>query len=149
MVEFEDIKIKSFEIPNELPMNESRIDLEEAIKDYDNGCFISCLVLCRRSYEGALLELFRSKEKKDPIEVRKCKKCNNELGRSYIGIVNMHNWAINKGYINNKFKSIGILISDLGAGGAHPPLQEFSRDKEVARVSIVTLIVLLKSIYNK
>ena len=148
MVEFEEFNIKSFDIPEKIPLNESRLDLEEAIKDYDNGCFISAIVLCRRSYEGALLEIYKSKEKKDPIEIRTCKHCKNELGKYYKGIANLHKWAIDKKLINSKFQSVGYLVSDLGAGGAHPPLENFPRDKEIAKISITTLIVLLKEIYK-
>ena len=134
----------NFELP-EIPNIEVMLDVEEAKKNLENECFVSCLVMCRRAYEGALIELFKKIEKRDPTEPR-CSVC----GRGgYMGIVKLHNWAISKGFINEKLKSLGYLISDLGAGGAHPPLQEFPRNKEIARVSFVALLAVLKNIYSK
>src|SRR2546427_5042139 len=115
-------------------MNEQRLDLEEAIRDYDNGCYLSSLVLCRRAYEGALAEAYKSIEKKDPLEDVECKHCKAIIrAKSYMGIGKLHNWAIEKKIINAKLKQVGFLISDIGAGGAHPPLEEFPRDPEIAK----------------
>ncbi len=150
-VEFEDLKvtIRIFDIPKEIPMTDSRLDLEEAIKDFDNGCFLSAIVLCRRSFEGALVEIYKIKTGKEPIEDFKCEKCGYIIKKdSYMGIAKLHKWAIKNKIINEKFKSIGFLLTDIGSGGAHP-LKDFSRDPEIARVSITTTIALLKEIYKK
>jgi len=150
-IEFENLKlnIKSFEIPEEIPMTEYRFDLEEAIKDFDNGCFISSLVLCRRSYEGALVALYKSKNKKDPIEDIKCKHCKNLIReKSYMGISKLHGWAIDNKIITERLKQVGFLLTDMGAGAAHPPLAEFPRDKEMARLGITATLALLKEIHN-
>jgi len=133
----------SFEIPN-IPDIEVQLDVKEARNDLEANTFISSLVMSRRAYEGALVELFRKIEKKDPTEP-KCATC----GRGgYMGIVKLHKWAIAKGFVNEKLKSLGYLISDLGAGGAHPPLQEFPRNKEIARAILAALIAVLKDIYE-
>ena len=71
------------------------------------------------------------------------------MRKSYLGIVKLHNWAIANNVISDKFKSIGYLISDLGAGGAHPPLTDFPRDPEIAKLSIQTTMTLLKQIFLK
>jgi hypothetical protein len=142
------LHVPIFEIPTEIPVTEARIDLEEAIRDYENGCFISAIVLCRRAYEGALVETYISIEHKDPVEEARCKSCKAVLApKRHLGITNLHKWAIEKGIIDEKFRQAGHLLSDLGAGGAHPPLKEFPRDKEVAKLEIMTTITLLKLIY--
>lgn len=151
-IEFENLKfnIGSFEIPKEIPMTEYRLDLEEAVKDFDNGCFISSLVLCRRSYEGALVILYKSKNKTDPVEEVKCKHCKNKIrDRSYMGIAKLHTWAIEKGLITDKLKQVGFLLTDMGAGAAHPPLSEFPRDKEMAKLGIMATITLLKELSSQ
>ena len=150
-IEFENLKlnIRSFEIPEEIPMTEYRFDLEEAIKDFDNGCFISSLVMCRRAYEGALVALYKSKNKADPIEDVKCKHCKNEIRKNaYMGIAKLHGWAIENKVITEKLKQVGFLLTDIGAGAAHPPLAEFPRDKEMARLGITATLTLLKEIHN-
>ena len=150
-IEFENLKLnlRSFEIPEEIPMIEYRFDLEEAIKDFDNGCFISSLVLCRRAYEGALVAAYKSKNKKDPIEDIKCKHCNNQIrGNAYMGIAKLHGWAIENKIITDKLKQVGFLLTDMGAGAAHPPLSEFPRDKEIARLGITATIALLKEMHT-
>ena len=142
------LNIKSFEIPKEIPMIEYRFDIEEAVKDFDNGCFISSLVLCRRAYEGALVALYKSKEGKEPIEERICKRCKNSVGESYVGISNLHKWAINNKIITDKLKSVGFLLTDIGAGAAHPPLSEFPRDEGMARLGITATLTLLNEIHK-
>ena len=139
---------KLFEVPDEIPMNESRLDLEEAIKDYMNDCFLSSLVLCRRSYEGALVDVYRVIEKRDPKEDIKCS-CGKVIRQSaYYGISKLHRWAIEKKLVNDRLQQLGFLISDLGAGGAHPPLSDFPRDKEFAKVGITVTITLLSDLYR-
>lgn len=132
-----------FEIPS-IPNIEVKLDIEEARDDLEANAFVSSLVMSRRAYEGALVELFRKTEKRDPTEPQ-CTSCGR--GR-YMGIVKLHRWAISKGFVNERLKSLGYLISDLGAGGAHPPLQEFPRNKEIARASLAALIAVLKDIYK-
>jgi len=138
-----------FEIPKEIPQNEQRLDLEEAIKDYDNGCYPSCLVLCRRSYEGALANMFKSITKTEPIQDDLCPKCNKKIRTRYMGITKLHNWALKEKLITEKLKSVGFLTADLGAGGAHPPLFDFPRNPEIAKLGILATITLLKEIYSK
>gem|GEM_PF-6757131 len=150
-IELENIRVKPriFEIPASIPMTEARIDLEEAISDYDNGCFISALVLCRRSYEGALVEAYKNIEKRDPVKEVKCKNCKVTIRKeAYLGIVNLHGWAISKDLVNDHLKSFGFLISDLGAGGAHPPMEEFPRNRENAKLTITSVIALLNELYS-
>lgn len=150
-IEFENLKlnIRSFEVPEEIPMTEYRLDLEEAIKDFDNGCFISSLILCRRAYEGALVSLYKSKTGNDPIEEMTCKHCKNVIrDKSYMGIAKLHGWAIENHYITDKLRQVGFLLTDMGAGAAHPPLTEFPRDKEMARLGITATLALLKEIHT-
>jgi hypothetical protein len=152
-IEFENLKlnIRSFEVPEEIPMTECRFDLEEAIKDFDNGCFISSLVLCRRAYEGALVSLYKSKMLgNEPVEEVKCKHCKNLIrDKSYMGIAKLHSWAIDNRIITEKLKQVGFLLTDMGAGAAHPLLAEFPRDKEMARLGITATLTLLKEIHTK
>jgi hypothetical protein len=151
-LELENLKlnISNFEIPSEIPMTECRLDLEEAIKDYDNGCYLSSLVLCRRSYEGALVGLYRIKTQKEPLGSIKCRNCQFLLrDKAYIGIAKLHSWAIENKFVAEKLKQVGFLISDIAAGGAHPPLSDFPRDKEIAKLGITATITLLKEVYKK
>ena len=138
-----------FEIPKEIPQNEQRLDLEEAIKDYVNECYPSCLVLCRRAYEGALTNAYQSITKTEPVQDVLCPKCNKKIRTSYIGITKLHNWALKEKLITEKLKSVGFLAADLGAGGAHPPLFDFPRTPEIANLGIHATITLLKEIYSK
>jgi len=151
-IEFENLKlnIRSFDIPEEIPMTEYRPDLEEAIKDFDNGCYISSLVLCRRAYEGALVETYKIKEKKEPFEELKCKNCKVTIRqKAYFGISKLHGWAIKEGMVTDRLKQVGFLLSDMGSGAAHPPLTDFKRDKEMSRLGITATIALLKELNNK
>lgn len=141
---------KDFVIPSEIPHNEQRLDLDEAIKGFKNDCFLSSSVACRRAFEGALVEAYRIiNNNDDPIEEVKCPHCKNTIRRSYIGIVNLHRWALTNGLIPDKLKPFGFMISDLGAGGAHPPLTDFPRDPEIAKLSIQTTITLLKQVFSR
>ncbi|NYZ77138.1 hypothetical protein H0O02_02365 [Candidatus Micrarchaeota archaeon] len=149
-ITLEGVKIKPriFEIPVSIPMTEARIDLEEAISDYDNGCFISALVLCRRSYEGALVEAYKDIEKREPVKELNCKNCKAIIRKeAYLGIANLHDWAISKRLVNDRLKSFGFLVSELGSGGAHPPMKEFPRDREIAKLTIASVIALLNDLY--
>lgn len=135
MVELDDIKEKSFEIPDKIPMSENRLDLEEAIKDYDNGCWISSLALCRRAYEGALYSLYKLVSGTEPYEKYTCPNCKSTLReKAYFGITKLHSWAIEQGYVTERLKQWGFMQSDMGAGAAHSPLEDFKRDQELARL---------------
>jgi len=150
-IEFENLKlnIKSYDIPEEIPMTEYRFDIEEAIKDFDNGCFISALALCRRSYEGALVTLYKSTTGKDPVGEVKCKHCKNIIrNKAYMGIAKLHHWAIDNKFITDKLKQVGFLLTDMGAGATHPPLSEFPRDIEMSRLGITATLALLKEIHS-
>jgi hypothetical protein len=128
----------AFEIPKEVPMTEYRLDLEEAIRDYDFGSFLSSLVMCRRSYEGALVLFYEKKEGKKPIE-----------NGHYIGVTKLHKWAVENGFVPEKMKEIGFLLTDMSAGAAHPPLADFPRDSEIAKLGIYATIALLKQLSAK
>ena len=105
--------------------------------------------MCRRSYEGALVALYRIRENKEPIEEIRCKNCKNTIkDKAYFGITKLHNWAIENKIITNRLKSVGFLLTEIGAGAAHPPLSEFPRDKELARLGITATLALLKEINN-
>lgn len=150
-LEHEDLSLSRFIIPNGVPQNEVRVDFKEAIKDFNNVCYISSLVLCRRAYEGALAEKYREIEKKDPIKEIKCKNCKKILGKGYIGIANLHKWAVDKKLISHKMASLGYLISDLGAGGSHPShpsFLEIPRDEDIAETAITNTKALLKQVYG-
>lgn len=142
-------EVESFKIPKEIPMNEQRLDLEEAIRDFNDKCYLSSLVLCRRSYEGALANAYKLKTKTEPIEDELCPKCNKKIRTKYIGITKLHKWVLKEKIVNEKLESVGYLTANLGAGGAHPPLHIFPRDPELAKLAIQTTIVLLKEIYSK
>ena len=138
---------ESFKIPKEIPITEYRLDLEEAIKSYDNGCYVAALVLCRRSYEGALVIKYREKARKEPTTVIKCPHCKQTIkDNAYMGIAKLHQWAIDQRFVTEKMKQIGFLLADIGAGAAHPPLLEFPRDKELATLGINATMALLKEL---
>ncbi|GFN40225.1 MAG: hypothetical protein YK1309IOTA_1460001 [Marine Group I thaumarchaeote] len=65
-----------------------------------------------------------------------------------MGITKLHGWALKEGVITEKLKSVGFLTADLGAGGAHPPLYNFPRDPDLAKLGILATITLLKQIYS-
>ena len=142
-------EVESFRIPKEIPMNEQRLDLEEAMRDFNGKCYLSSLVLCRRAYEGALATAYKLKMKTEPVEDELCPKCNKKIRSKYIGITKLHRWALKENIVNEKLESVGYLTADLGAGGAHPPLHRFPRDPELAKLGIQTTIALLKEIYSQ
>jgi len=147
--EFETIKQNNdFEIPKIIPDNEHKTDLLEAIVCYNSNLFPACLVMCRRSFEGALASCYKKITLTDPIRENKCPKCQKKIGTLYMGVQGLHKWALNNGLYPDKFKSLGILTADLGAGGAHPPLTEFPRDKDIAKTQIQITSTLLKLIYS-
>ena len=112
--------------------------------------YISSLVLCRRAYEGSLVEKYRSIIRADPIADVLCPNCGKIIrSNAYMGIGKLHNWAIKTKIITDKLKQVGFLVSDIGAGGAHPPLEDFPRDPEIAKLGITATITLLKQIYLK
>ena len=138
---------ESFKIPKEIPITEYRLDLEEAIKSYDNECYVAALVLCRRSYEGALVLKYREKTGKEPTTTIKCPHCKQTIkDNAYMGIAKLHQWAIDQSFVTEKMKQIGFLLADIGAGAAHPPLLEFPRDKELATLGINATMALLKEL---
>jgi hypothetical protein len=63
-----------------------------------------------------------------------------------MGIAKLHNWAISEEVITERLKQVGFLLTDMGAGAAHPPLSPFPRDKELAYLGIASTIALLKEI---
>jgi len=135
-------------IPSEIPFTDVRFDLEEAIRDLHNGCYLSAIVMCRRAYEGALISKYKQIEGKEPVKQLLCKNCKNVVkGKLFIGIVELHKWAVENKIISDKFKDIGFLVPNLGAGGAHP-IDAFPRDPDVANVSITTTVALLKQVYS-
>jgi hypothetical protein len=136
-----------FEIPAEIPMVDYRLDLDEAIKTFENGFYLPALIMCRRAYETALVVLYKSKTGSEPVEDQKCPHCGKILrAKAYMGVVKLHKWAIAKGFVTERLESVGFLLSDLGAGAAHPPLTPFKRDPEIAKLGIVATIALLKEI---
>jgi hypothetical protein len=134
-------------IPEEIPMTDYRVDLEEAIKTFRAGFYLPSLVLCRRAYEAALVLLYKNKTGRPPIDPLKCPACKQVINPgSYIGIAKLHRWAISEGYVSQRLESVGFLLSDLGAGAAHPPLTPFKRDPEIAKLGIVATGTLLKEV---
>jgi len=147
--EFESVKqSNNFQIPDIIPNNEHKQDLLEAIDCYNSNSHLACLVMCRRSFEGALASCYRKITNNEPVRDNNCPKCQKKIGTLYMGITSLHKWALNEGLYPDKFKSLGILVADLGAGGAHPPLKEFPRDPDVARTQIQNTATLLKLIYS-
>ena len=137
-----------FQVPEIIPDNEHKKDLLEAIDCYNANCYPACLVMCRRSFEGALASCYKKITGTEPIRDNICPKCQKKLGTLYMGIISLHKWALKEGLYPDKFKSLGILTADLGAGGAHPPLTEFPRDSDIAKLQIQTASTLLKLIYS-
>ncbi len=149
-VEFQSFKFESFNIPEAIPAGEVRTDLEEAIKDYDNECFISAQVMCRRAYEGALRDKYKLVEGKDPQEDFNCPNCKCTIRKnSEISITKLHKWAVEKKIIHEKLQNVGFLIPEIGAGSAHPPKNPFPRDKEIAKLCIEASFALVLQVYKK
>jgi len=136
-------------IPTEIISGEVRSDLEEAMRASKNACFLSSVVMCRRAYEGALTAKYKELEGKEPLKSIVCKNCKNTVkGNMHFGIVELHKWAVEKKIIPSKFRDVGFLVPNMGAGGAHPD-ETFPRDETVAKISITTTFALLKQIYSK
>lgn len=114
--EFESFKqSNNFQIPSNIPNNEHKQDLLEAIDCYNSQSYLACLVMCRRSFEGALTSCYRKITGIDPTRDNICPKCQKKIGTLYMGITPLHKWAIKEGIYPDKFKSLGILVADLGA----------------------------------
>lgn len=147
--EFDTIKQNNhFEISEIIPNNEHKKDLLEAIDCYNSNLYPACLVMCRRSFEGALASCYKKITLTDPLRDNMCPKCQKKIATMYMGIMSLHKWALSEGLYPDKFKSLGILTADLGAGGAHPPLTNFPRDPDIAKIQIQTTSTLLKLIYS-
>ncbi len=136
-------------IPSEIPFTPVRLDLEEAIRDATNGCYLSSLVMCRRAYEGALIEKYKETEKSDPLKQIACKNCKNVVRANvFMSITELHKWAVDTKVISDKFRDVGFLVPNLGSGGAHPT-EDFPRDQEVANIVVSTTLSLLKQVYSR
>lgn len=140
----------SFEVPPEIPIGEIRSDLEEAIKDYDNGCFASSQIMCRRAYEGALREKYKEIEGKEPKEDFNCPYCKKRIRKDVeMSVTKLHKWAVEKKVIHEKLQNVGFLIPELAAGAAHPNQNPFPRDKQIAKLTIEATFALIIQIYKK
>lgn len=138
----------NFQIPDVIPNNDHKKDLLEAIDCYNAKAYLACLVMCRRSFEGALTSCYRKITGIEPTRDNICPKCQKKIGTLYMGITPLHKWALKEEIYPDKFRSLGTLIADIGAGGAHPPLTEFPRDPDIAKSQIQNTITLLKLIYS-
>ncbi len=140
----------SFEIPSGIPMNVVRLDLAEAIKDYDNDCYLSSQVMCRRAYEGALREKFHEIESREPREDFLCLHCKKIINRNVnLSITKLHRWAIDNKIIHEKFQNIGLLIPELSSGAAHPMETPIPREKQIAKLTMEATFALLSQLYKK
>ncbi|MEW6328516.1 MAG: hypothetical protein AB1468_00210 [Candidatus Micrarchaeota archaeon] len=126
-------KIIPFEIPKELRKN---LDLNDAVVCYRYGCYPSAQVACRRAYEGALAKAYEIITKEPPLE----------KNGYFKGVRALHDWAYKRHLVDIRTDSLGSLVADLGANGAHPPLEAFPRDKQTAKLAIETTITLLKEL---
>jgi len=143
------IKLSSFEIPQEIPFNDIRLDLAEAIKDFDNGCFLSAQIMCRRAYEGALREKYKEIEGKEPQEDFRCPSCKNIIRKnSELSVTKLHKWAVEKKIIHEKLQNIGFLIPEVASGSAHSPKEPFPRDRQIAKLAIEATFALICQIYK-
>ncbi len=141
--------LPSLEIPATVPYNEVRLDLQEAVKDYDNGCYFSAQVMCRRGYEGALREKYIEFEKKEPFEDSVCRHCTRPLASNIpISVTKLHKWAVGKKIIHAKLQNIGLLVPGLGAIGAHPASNPIPREKQVAKLTLEATFALMTLIYS-
>lgn len=146
----QNINVPSFEIPTQIPFNEVRLDLSEAIKDFDNGCFLSAQNMCRRAYEGALREKYKEIEEKEPRENFVCPSCRKIIRKnSEFSVTKLHKWAIEKKIIHEKLQNVGFLIPEIASGSAHPPEEPFPRDKQIAKLTIEATFALIIQIYSK
>lgn len=142
--------LSSFEVPHEIPYNEIRLDIEEAIKNYDSKCYLSAQVMCRRAYEGALREKYKELEGKDPKEDFNCPSCRKTIRKnSDLSITKLHKWAVSKGIVHEKLQNIGYLIPELAAGAAHSTDKPFPRDKQIAKFTMEATFALLIRLYSK
>ncbi len=98
---------------------ESSQDFDIAILCYTNELWKPAAVMVRRSYEGALALRYRSIEGNDPTRQAVCPKCSTKLGTRPLSITDLHNWASKNGLVREKLDGLGVLLKDLGAGGAH------------------------------
>lgn len=105
--------------------------------------------MCRRAYEAALSIKFQEMEKKYPLENLNCPSCNKVIINSKpINITKLHKWAIGKELIPSKLDNIGYIIPRLGSGGAHYSKEKLPRDPDIAKVSLITTLTLLKLLYT-
>jgi len=154
-VYIEDLKIsnKIYEISEKTPKKIKGV-LKESIDCLNAECYKGSVVMSRHAYEAALVLKFKQLDKKEPIELDKCSKCQNEINicphcnkklpEKKMGIMKLHKWALNKDIIPKQFSKIGNLISEIGASGAHPFI--FDADSDDADLSIRMVIFLLKKI---
>ncbi len=140
----------SFEVPSEVPISDIRLDLEEAIKDWDAGCFLSSQIMCRRAYEGVLREKYIEIEGKVPREDFNCPSCKKTIRKdAELSITKLHKWAVEKKIIHERLQNIGYLIPELAAGAAHPNQNPFPRDRQIAKLVLEATFALIIEVYKK
>jgi len=146
---FDTAKTSSFEIPRFLP-DDIRLDIEEAIKNHENNCYLSSQVMCRRAYESALRYKYKEVEGKEPREDIVCLSCKKIIRpASNLSITNLHKWAVSKNIIHEKLQSIGYLLPEMAAGSAHATEKPIPRDKQVSKFVIEATLALLARVYNQ
>lgn len=134
-------------IPKEILDSPYGVDMREADIDFANKCFSSSMVACRRAYETGLADLYRKKEGKEPVEDQTCPHCGKVIQKdAYMGIMKLHKWAVAKSYVSSRLRNVGYVVSEMGAGGAHPSNSDFSQSPEAARLGADAAVALLKEV---
>ena len=135
-------KRKKFVIPKQITDNAVKETLEEAIEDYQNECFDSSLVMCRRTYELILFNLYTNVERKRPVDVMG--------GTEYAKPLNeLYKWFKEKYDKNTTVERAGIMTKWYGDEAAHVPKPEPSHStrRERAEAALSETILLAKSMF--
>jgi len=125
-----------------------RKNIELAQKCFVNRLWEPAVVMCRRSYETALVLKYKEIEKKNPEKEPSCPKCSYKLGRRPMNITELHEWAVKNQFVREKLTGMGIVIKDIGAGGAHP-IEYGVVDKSIAEVAFKCTVILVNDIFRR
>ncbi len=123
-------------------------DFQLALACYSNELWKPAAVMMRRAYEDALTERYRKVEGREPEREATCPKCNTALGTRPLSITALHQWASTKGFVREKMDGLGVLLKDLGAGGAHPTKTRVI-DPETAEIIVKCGAVLLQDLHTQ
>ena len=136
---------QKFKVPEQVTDGIIKETLEEATEDYQNECYDSTMVMCRRAYELMLRNLFINEERKKPVTLKN----GNEYPMS---LKELFEWFRDSHDDTDVVKLAGALVKQFGDEAAHVPKELLSPPvKSLMATSTLenTLLLVEKLTYAK